>query len=72
METHIIKRWKKIQGKLKVIQVFGVFASCLVRDTKDRQISPIEYWRSIIQKKYVDKNGKYLSISLTTNEIRIQ
>jgi hypothetical protein len=72
MKTHTIERWKKIQGKLKVVQVFGVYALCPLRDTKDRQIPPIEYWRSMVHKGHVDKNGKHLSISSTTNGIRTQ
>jgi hypothetical protein len=43
METHTIERWKKIQRKLKVVEVCGVFALSPLNDTKDRQIPPIEY-----------------------------
>ncbi len=43
MEAHTIERWKKIQGKLKVVEVFSVFALSPLKDTNDRQISPIEY-----------------------------
>ena len=50
MKTHTIERWKKIQGKLKDVQVFGVFTLCPLRDTKYRQIPQIGYWRPIVQK----------------------
>ena len=72
VETHTMERWKKIQEKLKVVEIFGVFTLCPLRDTKDRQIPPIEYWRSIVHKGHVDKSGIHLSISLTTNRIRTQ
>ena len=72
MEIHTIERWKKIQGKLKVIQVFCNFVLYHLRYTKNRQIPPIEYWRSIVHNGHVDKNGKHLSISSTTNGIRTQ
>ena len=36
MKIHTIERWKKIQGKLRVVQVFGVFALFPFRYTNDR------------------------------------
>ena len=64
MEIHTIERWKKIQRKSKVIQIFRVFALSHLKDTNDRQILLIKYWCSIMHKEYVIKNGKHLSISL--------
>ena len=53
-------RGEKIQGKLKVVQVFGVFTLYHLRNTNDRPIPPIEYWRSIVHRRHVDKSGKQL------------
>ena len=72
METNTIERYKKIKKKLKVVQVFGVFALSLFREVNDRQILPIEYWRSIVHKWYVNRIEKHLLIFLTTNVIYTQ
>ena len=42
-ESYTIERWNKIKGKLKVLQIFGVFASFHLKDTNKRQIPPLEY-----------------------------
>jgi hypothetical protein len=72
VESLTIERWQKLQERLKVVELLSGFVLSPLNDTKGRQIPPIEYWRSIVHGGHIDKNGKHLSISMTTNAIRSQ
>lgn len=64
------ERWKKLQGKLKVIETSDGMALSPIGDANDRMIPPIEYWYSIVEKAHVDIGGKHLLVTPTINAIR--
>lgn len=72
VESLTIERWQKLQGRLKVVELLSEFVLSPLNDTKDRQIPPIKSWRSIVHGVHIDKNGKHLSFSMTTNVICTQ